>query len=131
MLETSRVCARPWGGPWWVAVLLLAAACAAPGTQVPDEATAQPAVSPQAREAARAAARAKAEAEARAMLAQAETDVQRARAKRALWLGAWEDLLAARQAVADSDYARAIARARRASELAQLGLEQLAYPAVK
>jgi hypothetical protein len=114
-----------------VAALLLAAACAAPETQAPADAKAQPALSPEAQQAARAAARAKAEAEARAMLAQAETDVQRARAKRALWLGAWEDLLAARQAVADGDYARAITRARRASELAQLGLEQLAYPAVK
>ncbi len=130
MLETSRVCATPRRAPWWVPVVLLAAACAAPETQAPAV-NARPAVSPEAEQAARAAGRAKAEAEARAMLAQAETDVQRARAKRALWLGAWEDLLAARQAVADSDYARAIARARHASELAQLGLEQLAYPAVK
>ena len=131
MLETSRVCAAPWTAPWWVAAVLLAAACAAPETQAPADAKAQPVLSPEAQQAARAAARARAEAEARAMLAQAETDVQRARAKRALWLGAWEDLLAARQAVADNDYARAITRARRASELAQLGLEQLAYPAVK
>jgi hypothetical protein len=112
-------------------MVLLAAACAASETQAPSGVKAQPAVSPEAEQAARAAVRAKAEAEAKAMLAQAETDVQRARAKRALWLGAWEDLLAARQAVADSDYARAIERARHASELAQLGLEQLAYPAVK
>ena len=56
---------------------------------------------------------------------------RRARSKRALWLGAWEDLLAARQAVAGNDYAQAIARARQASELAELGLEQLAFPAVK
>jgi len=69
--------------------------------------------------------------EAKAFLAQAETDVQRARAKRALWLKAWEDLLAARQAVASKDSAAAIRHAKRASELAQLGLEQLAYPAVK
>lgn len=69
--------------------------------------------------------------EAKALLAQAETDVQRARAKRALWLKAWEDLVVARQAVAAKDHARAIRHARRASELAQLGLEQLAYPAVK
>ncbi|HXZ49873.1 MAG TPA: hypothetical protein VEG27_12675 [Usitatibacter sp.] len=81
--------------------------------------------------AARAAERARLEAEAKAMLAQAETDVQRARAKRALWLKAWEDLLAARKAVEQSEYAQAIARARSASELAELGLEQLAYPAVK
>ena len=69
--------------------------------------------------------------EARALLAQAETDVQRARAKRALWQKAWEDLLASRQAVAAKDSARAIRHARRASEFARLGLEQLAYPAVK
>ncbi|MGZ5035384.1 MAG: hypothetical protein ACXWG1_17205 [Usitatibacter sp.] len=68
--------------------------------------------------------------EAKALLAQAETDIQRARAKRALWLKAWEDLLAARQAVASHDPGSAIAHAKRASELAQLGLEQLAYPAV-
>jgi hypothetical protein len=69
--------------------------------------------------------------EAKAMLAQAETDVQRARAKRALWLKAWEDLLTARRAVAAHDNASAIESAKRASELAQLGLEQLAYPAVR
>ena len=69
--------------------------------------------------------------EAKAMLAQAETDVQRARAKRALWQKAWEDLVASRQAVAAKDHARAIRHAERASEFALLGLEQLAYPAVK
>lgn len=69
--------------------------------------------------------------EAKAMLAQAETDVQRARAKRALWQKAWEDLVASRQAVAAGDAPRAIRLARRASELAQLGLEQLAFPAVR
>ncbi|MDQ3025185.1 MAG: hypothetical protein M3R58_01575 [Pseudomonadota bacterium] len=69
--------------------------------------------------------------EAKALLAQAETDVQRARAKRALWLRAWEDLVTARQAVAAKDHARASRHARRASELAQLGLEQLAYPAIR
>ena len=69
--------------------------------------------------------------EAKAMLAQAETDVQRARAKRALWQKAWEDLVASRQAVAAKDHARAIRHAKRASEFALLGLEQLAYPAVK
>jgi hypothetical protein len=69
--------------------------------------------------------------EAKAMLAQAETDVQRARAKRALWSKAWEELIAARQAVAGNDAEAAIRHARRASEFAQLGLEQLAYPAVR
>jgi hypothetical protein len=69
--------------------------------------------------------------EARALLAQAETDVQRARARRALWQKAWEDLVAARQAVAARHHAAAIRHAKRASEFAQLGLEQLAYPAIK
>ena len=69
--------------------------------------------------------------EAKALLAQAETDVQRARAKRALWQKAWEDLVAARQAAAQKDHARASRLARRASELAALGLEQLAYPPVR
>jgi len=69
--------------------------------------------------------------EAKALLAQAETDVQRARAKRALWLKAWEDLLSARQALAAGDNDGTIRYAKQASDLAQLGLEQLAYPAVK
>ena len=68
---------------------------------------------------------------AKAMLAQAETDVQRARAKRALWLKAWEDLVAARRSMAAHDNVAAIESAKHASELAQLGLEQLAYPAVR
>ena len=69
--------------------------------------------------------------EAKALLAQAETDVQRARAKRALWARAWEDLIAARNAAAAQEPAAVIRHARRASEYAQLGLDQLAYPAVK
>jgi hypothetical protein len=69
--------------------------------------------------------------EARAMLAQAETDIQRARSRRALWQRAWEDLVTSRQALAAKDHARAIRHAKRASEFAQLGLEQRAYPAVK
>ena len=69
--------------------------------------------------------------EARAMLAQAETDIQRARARRALWLRAWESLLAAREAMAREDAETALRSARAASDFAQLGLEQLAYPAVK
>ena len=69
--------------------------------------------------------------EARALLARAETDIQRARAKRALWQQAWLDLIAAREAVAAKDNARAATHARRASELARLGLEQLTYPAVR
>jgi hypothetical protein len=69
--------------------------------------------------------------EAKAFLAQAETDIQRARAKRALWQSAWEDLLAARAAVASQDHAKAAHHARRASDFARLGLEQLTYPAVR
>jgi len=69
--------------------------------------------------------------EARALVAQAETDIQRARARRALWSKAWEALVTARASLAADDHAGAARQARRASELAQLGLEQLAYPAVK
>ena len=69
--------------------------------------------------------------EARALIAQAETDIQRARAKRALWSKAWEALVLARQASAKDDPAGAVRWAKQASELAALGLEQLAYPAVK
>ena len=89
---------------------------------------APPAPPPGPTEAERKAARLE---EARALLAQAETDIQRARAKRALWQKAWEDLVAARQAVAAGDAPRAIRLAHEASELAQLGLEQLAFPAVQ
>lgn len=125
MLETSRL--------WWAALGVVAAACAttqepvpAPQAQVPVQAApnAEPAETG-------AAAQAKRMQEAKALLDQAETDVQRARAKRALWMKAWENLVAARLAYAAADYAAVIPRARRASEYAQLGLEQLAYPALK
>jgi hypothetical protein len=119
MLESSRL--------WWVVFGAFAAGCAAPAPPAVNEpaAPSQPvAVAPVRDESGLAE-------EAKALLAQAETDVQRARAKRALWLKAWEDLLAARQAVAARDPGTAIRHAKRASELAQLGLEQLAYPAVK
>lgn len=133
MFDPPNVCLR--AGKAFRALALAAAmlaGCAAqepanpPSAQVPA-----PAVSPEQAQAARKAEQQKLGAEARAMLAQAETDVQRARAKRALWLKAWQDLLAARKAVAESDYANAIVLAKSASDLAQLGLEQLAYPAVK
>ena len=119
MLETSRLC--------WVLPVVVAAGCAAPEPQVvqPPAAAPQPVVIAPVRDEARQAE------EAKALLAQAETDVQRARAKRALWLKAWEDLVAARQAVAARQHESAIRHAKHASELAQLGLEQLAYPAVK
>lgn len=123
MLETSRI--------WWVALGVLAGSCALQEAHVtpPPPAPAPPpaSVAPM-----RPAPSENALAEeARAMLAQAETDVQRARAKRALWQRAWEDLVTSRQALAAKDHARAIRHAKRASEFAQLGLEQLAYPAVK
>ena len=119
MLETSRLCR--------VLPVVLAAACAAPEPQVVQP----PAAPPQPVSLAPARDDAKQAEESKALLAQAETDVQRARAKRALWLKAWEDLLAARQAVAAREHPAAIRYAKQASELAQLGLEQLAYPAVK
>ena len=49
---------------------------------------------------------------ARALLAQAETDVQRARSKRALWTKAWEDLIAARNAANLGERAATSAAAR-------------------
>ncbi len=119
MIESARL--------WWAVFGLLAAACAAPEQKV----AAPPAVAVQPIAAAPVVDDKALAEEAKALLAQAETDVQRARAKRALWLTAWEDLLAARQAAASNDPAGAIRLAKQASELAQLGLEQLAYPAVK
>jgi hypothetical protein len=119
MLETSRL--------WWVAPAVLVAACASPER----EAVSAPATAPKPVATAPVRDDVAAAEEAKALLAQAETDVQRARARRALWLKAWEDLLAARQAVAAKEHSAAIRHAKRASELAQLGLEQLAYPAVK
>src|SRR5688500_4932951 len=126
MFDRSRI--------WLTACVLVASACAV------DQPPPQPAPQPQAAVAAQPPQPpappppdpqlALAE-EARALLAQAETDVQRARARRALWQKAWEDLVAARQALAAKDHARAIRHAKRASEFALLGLEQLAYPAVK
>jgi len=123
MLETSRFCL----GRLKLLPVLLAAGCAwkePPPAEPPKPAPAPVVEVPKPDENALAE-------EAKAMLAQAETDVQRARAKRALWQKAWEDLISSRQAVAAKDHARAIRHAKRASEFAQLGLEQLAYPAVK
>lgn len=114
------------------AVAAMAAGCATPEpSTAPPASVEAPAISSAQAQAARKAEQEKLGAEARAMLAQAETDVQRARAKRALWLKAWQDLLAARKALAQSDFDNAIVYAKSASDLAQLGLEQLAYPAVK
>ena len=115
MLESSRL--------WPLSFVLAAASCA---TGAREEAPA-----PQIAPVAAVVAPAPSGDEARALLAQAETDVQRARAKRALWLKAWEELLDARKSAAANDFSATIRHARAASELAQLGLEQLAYPAVK
>jgi hypothetical protein len=130
MLERSRI----WGG----AIRALAAVLAIAALGVAGCATSEPVpaaqsvvmpVSPAPVEKPSVDPGALAE-EARAHLAQAETDIQRARARRALWAKAWEALVGARASLAASDNAAAIRQARRASELAQLGLEQLAYPAV-
>ncbi len=132
MLETSRIYAAVFvalrAGLGGAALLLAACAGIEPepaaqppvAARVPPPAAAVPAADP------RAAAE-----EARALLAQAETDIQRARARKALWAGAWEALVAARAANGSQDSAATIRHARRASELAQLGLEQLAYPPVR
>jgi len=131
MLETSRIYAAVFGtlraGLGGAALLLAACASMEPeqaaqppvAARMPPPAPATPPADP----------RALAE-EARALLAQAETDIQRARARKALWAKAWEALVAARAANGSQDSAATIRNARRASELAQLGLEQLAYPPV-
>ena len=119
MLETSRVCGALFGALLTGCAMMASPPALAPADHsAPGVTTTAPAVDTAAEE-------------AKALLAQAETDVQRARAKRALWLKAWEDLVVARQAVASKDHARASRHARRASEFAQLGLEQLAFPAVR
>jgi len=121
MLDPLRVCAA-------ALVVAIVAGCAAE----PPKAAPAPLPEPASPVAAKPPVDGQARAEeAKAMLAQAETDVQRARAKRALWLKAWEELIAARRAAGANDAEAAIGHSRSASELAQLGLEQLAYPAVK
>ena len=120
MLERSKF--------WWVALGAVAAGCTV--SEPKPEAPAAPPPAPVVVAPAAPPVDTAAE-EAKALLAQAETDVQRARAKRALWSKAWEDLVAARQAAARKDHARTSRLARRASELAALGLEQLAYPPVR
>jgi hypothetical protein len=117
---------------WALAAAALLAACAAPAPQVVERPAPAPLPVTEPEPAPPPVdERPRRMEEAKALLAQAETDVQRARARRALWLKAWEDLIAARNAIASSDPAAASRHARRASDLAQLGLEQLAYPAVK
>ena len=113
---------------WLSFAALLASACvsAPPPPAPPEPPRAEVPKGPTPEQVAAAAAE-----EAKALLAQAETDIQRARAKRALWQQAWEDLVAAREAAAAKDHARVASHARRASDLARLGLEQLTYPAVR
>ncbi len=129
MLERSRI----WGKvPQALAGTLLAAGLAACAT--PEPAELAPAVA--APEANAAVVKPPADPHAlveqsRALLAQAETDILRARARRALWSKAWESLVGARASFARGDHAGSIRLAGRASELARLGLEQLAYPAVQ
>ena len=128
--ETSAAARRRAAGCAALACALVASACTTPAPEVreaPPPVVAAPAPPP----APPAPDPAIKLAEAKSLLAQAETDVQRARARRALWQKAWEDLNVARQAVAAGDAPRAILHAKRASDFAQLGLEQLAYPAVQ
>ncbi len=122
MLESARV--------WWLILALVVAACAAPEPKVVEQPPVAPAPPPEPLATTPPVDEAQLAEESKALVAQAETDIQRARAKRALWLPAWEALLNSREAVAARDHARAIRQAKRASELAGLGLEQLAYPAV-
>jgi hypothetical protein len=131
MLERSRICGITTKGLARAlsCVLLGLAGCAATDEERPAPAVAMPAVAKAAAQKPAADPRASA-AEAGALLAQAETDIQRARSRRALWAKAWESLVGARAAHAAQDYAGSIRLAKHASELAQLGLEQLAYPAV-
>jgi hypothetical protein len=132
MLERSRIwvaASKAFAGlAGGFALALAGCATTEPVEPAPSEAKAPPASTVAQKPPADPRARAE---EARALVAQAETDIQRARARRALWSKAWEALVGARAALAADDAAGAIRQARRASELAQLGLEQLAYPAVK
>ncbi len=129
MLEKLRIWVGPLGPVAGAAGLAFGlAACAVPeAVKAPEPVVVAP-VPPSVPPAADPAAAAQ---EAKALLAQAETDIQRARTRRALWQKAWESLVAARAAASTGDDASTARHARRASELAQLGLEQLAYPAVQ
>ena len=119
MLETSRLWRALFG------VVLVGCTTAAPEVvEAPAPPSAAVVVTPPKDDAALSE-------QAKALLAQAETDVQRARARHALWSKAWEDLLSARKAVVAGNSGDAVRYASEASDLAQLGLEQLAYPAVK
>src|SRR4029079_13662816 len=110
MVETPRL--------WPILGVLLATACTTPEPQVVE--TPLPAVPVVAPPPAPdpPIERSRVAEESKALLAQAETDIQRARAKRALWLPAWADLLAAREARAAHKPASAIRYARAVSRFA-------------
>ena len=127
MLDPSKI-SRAAGAAF---ALLLAAGCATEPEQPPAASAPAPLAAPAPPPAPRVDDTAQRMEAARALLAQAETDVQRARAKHALWTRAWEDLIAARNAASSKDPEAVTRYSREASELARLGLEQLAYPAVK
>jgi len=69
--------------------------------------------------------------EARQALEQAEIDITAAREKFALWTTAESALVAARLAAELGDSETLIKQARLASELAALGIAQLAYPSTE
>ncbi len=129
MLEKLQIWVGPVGSAVGAVGLVLGlAACAVPE---PVKAPEPVVIAPEPPKVAPAIDPAAAAEEAKALLAQAETDIQRARARRALWQKAWESLVAARASAAARDDAATARHARQASEFAQLGLEQLSYPAVK
>src|SRR5258708_37965989 len=99
MLETSRLCQAIFG--------LLVAGCAAPPREVAEAPAPLPkaaAIVPFRDDAALAE-------KAKALLALAETDVQRSRARRGLWRRPCEDLRSASRAVADNGDTTAIRHA--------------------
>ncbi len=114
MLERSRIWAalsRPLAGAFGALSLAIAGCATTPPQEPAESVVATPAP---VKQAPAADPRALAE-EARALVAQAETDIQRARARRALWSKAWEALVGARASLAADDAASAIRQARRAS----------------
>src|SRR5262245_14183827 len=99
MLETSRLTSRFLMA--FAALVVASCVTAPPPVVEPEPVRVEAPKGPFAEQLAAAAFE-----EAKALLAQAETDIQRARAKRALWSQAWEDLVVAREAVAAKDSAR-------------------------
>ncbi|MBZ0093136.1 MAG: hypothetical protein K8F27_13070 [Sulfuricellaceae bacterium] len=67
-------------------------------------------------------------AEAAKAISQAQADVKAANSHDALWIPAKVDLKKAEEAAAKGDNAAAIKQAKQASEMAQLGIQQLKYP---